>query len=188
MAKCEVLPVGMVPGGQQPAAEVCGMRLVSKAKCLGIMHSDSGINEADWEGLLGKVHTAYTRINGLGLSAFGRAAAASAYGMSQLLFHSEFADMPHFVLDKLESWTKGLVDRKAPPPVRGAPSHGRRRPPGIHSVLLVGKPGAGGFGAMPWHKHIVARHVVWAGAALHGLATAQPSERPRVGEVGSFFF
>jgi hypothetical protein len=42
-----------------------------------------------------------------------------------------------------------------------APRTGRR-PPGVESRLLVGKPTRGGFGVMPWREHVAARHATWA--------------------------
>lgn len=173
--KCALLPVGCVPAGPLPAA-VCGIPVVTQATALGIPFANDDV-DADWPQLLERVKTAYARLAPLHLSTFGRAAAASSYGVSKVLFAAEFSGMPVHVATTLHSLTRALVDRGVGPPSPGVPP-GPNKPPGVPSALLSGSPAEGGFGALPWQPHVQARHAVWAGLALHSLTRAPAAELP----------
>ena len=69
-------------------------------------------------------------------------------------------DPPACWLTQLGATPPPLAMQQATRPPQ-APGVGRR-PPGVESRLLVGKPTRGGFGVMPWREHIAARHATWA--------------------------
>lgn len=101
---------------------------------------------------------------------------AAAYGVSQLLYHAEFSDMPAAVMEQLLKMTTKLVDRGLAP--AASPLRRGHRLPGIRSDLLPGPPAAGGVGMMPWREHITARHAVWGRRLAEGLAQLSLSGRP----------
>lgn len=108
----------------------------------------------------------------LPLSVFGRAFAASGYGISKLLHCAEHNTMPPEIQQQLQRLTTALVDRGISPSV--LQQHSQRALPGVPTSLLSGRPVQGGFGAMPWQQHIAARHARWAARYLQ-WATAVPA-------------
>ena len=96
------------------------------------------------------------------LSAFGRAFAASSYGLSTTLYQAEFLGLPPAAAEQLSKAASDLVDRNIAP-------GGGRKPPGVHTRLLYGNPREGGFGLLPLSQHIQARHAAWGLRLLHYL-------------------
>jgi hypothetical protein len=179
LSKTELLPVGQVPQ-QDPEwqqTEVGGMRVVSKAKSLGVYYSNNQQQDpgagADWEERSTAVKKTCTRIAGLHLSAFGRAFAASGYGISQVLYHAEFAGRPPEAVEaELQRTTRVLVDSGRVPGQRGGLPP---RPRGIPEQFLCCHPTEGGFGALALKPHILARHARWA--LRYVRLVQQPVER-----------
>ena len=104
----------------------------------------------------------------LPLSAFGRAFAASGYGINKLLHCAEYMSMPPETQCQLQRLTTVLVDRAISP--SALQQHSQHALPGVPSQLLPGRPVQGGFGAMPWQQHITARHAKWAARYLRWAA------------------
>ena len=185
LAKCCLLPVGMPAPGLLPE-RVCGIKVVAMAETLGIQFTNAAPQppppDAEWQARLAKVERCYDKIARLPLSMFGRAFAASTYGVSKILYHAEFNTVPAAITAKLHAMSAKLVDRKLGP--NQAQRHGNKLP-GIPSSLLVGSPQAGGVGMMPWQQHIAARHAIWAKRLLEALVgiplhpnTAPPAATP----------
>ena len=96
----------------------------------------------------------------MGLSAFGRAMAASAYGTSRLLYVAEHSPpAPAPVVNTIVSYTRGVVDWAQAPGER-------RRFPGLAYDMATSQPAAGGFGLLPYREHTQARHAWWAARLL----------------------
>ena len=184
LPKSQLLPVGAgaavaaagagaaAAAGAAPA-EVCGLRVVSCATSLGVQFSNDGAAAStDWEARLAGVEACYGRLARLPLSVFGRAAGASGYGVSKLLYHSEFGAWPETVVHRLERASVKLVDRGL------APASGRRAMPGVPSALLAGAPRDGGFGLLPWKAHVRARHACWGARLLGHLCSLDGGPKP----------
>jgi hypothetical protein len=168
----QVIPVAQLAGWVSAAVDVQlvddptyfpegaqegGLSLVGKAKALGLVHTVTGESQADWRQLLQLVEERYATISRLPLSMFGRAFAASGYGLSRLCFAAEFVPVPDAsVLDRLSQLTAKLVDRGLAPEAPG------RKFAGIKAELLVGHPKLGACGVLPLLQHIRARHAKWA--------------------------
>jgi hypothetical protein len=134
-----------------------GLPLVGSAKALGVTFMASGQAVADWEDLVGQVAERYTRIARLPLSLFGRAFAASGYGLAKLLYAAEFVGVPpEPVLQRIQAMTAKLVDRGLAPAATG------HRFAGVAAQAQVGHPKHGGCGVMCLKEHILARHAKWA--------------------------
>jgi hypothetical protein len=142
--------------------------VASHVTSLGVLLRADGTVSADWPGLLAKVEKAYSFLSRLKLSHFGRGFASAGYGLSKILYAAEFVGLPPAdVLQRLDCITAKLVDRGLPPDAQG------RVFAGVRAELLAGHPRTGGFGAMPWQHHIIARHAVWATRLMLG-ASATP--------------
>lgn len=133
-----------------------GLAVVEASRLLGVRICASGAVVPAWRAQVDAVKEVFGRIGHLPLSVFGRAFAAAGYGVSKLLYYGEFAGLPTSrpevrCLEELEKATARLVDRQ-----------NRAGFPGVRGQLLVGHPRAGGFGALPWRQHLLARHAVWA--------------------------
>ena len=78
---------------------VCGLRVVHQAESLGVAFSNNPAAACKevWDDLLNRIREAYERISRLGLSVFGRAQAAAAYGVSRILHHVEHLGLPEEV-------------------------------------------------------------------------------------------
>ena len=140
-----------------PDVVVHGLHVVPVVKLLGLRLKTDGTTEVDWHGKLEAVMRVYDFIGRLPLSCFGRGFASASYGISKLLYAAEFAGMPPVdIMAQLETATAKLVDRGL------SPSSIVRRFAAVAKELLPGHPRTGGFGAMPWQQHILARHAVWA--------------------------
>ena len=151
------------PASVPPETTYDGLRVVDQAKSLGLVFKVDGTVAVDWEAKLDKVLDCFTFISTLPLSTFGRGFATAAYGVSKLLYAAEFAGMPPpAVVQKLDTATAKLVDRQQ------SPKDTRHRFPGVSGDMLVGHPRDGGFGVLPWHQHILARHAVWAVKLMQG--------------------
>ena len=119
-------------------------------------------------GQLMSIKGKYGTIARLGLSLFGRAAAAASYGVSTMLFHAEHEGMPdEDFTSGLQKATTRLVDRGQ------APDDPHMALTGVPSTLLHGSPREGGFGGIAWREHILARHAVWAARLIMGGSTPQ---------------
>jgi hypothetical protein len=192
-SKCEVLPIGTLPSGEQGAAwrtpTMHGLRVVRCSAALGVTFSNVAVENgvgaaaqagtavaaspgANWPELLGRVTSAYSKVQRLGLSMFGRAFACAGYGISKLLYHAEHAGMPPpDVLHQLQQHTRLTIDCNRLLGVRGT------QPPGPEAELLVGHPRDGGFGMLSWREHILARHAVW-GCKLLWASRLPPTQQP----------
>ncbi len=162
--KSALLPMGPRLPDPLPAA-VGGLAVVSQATVLGVPLGAAGRPlqpAAFWGARLQRVRACFGRLARLRLSAFGRAHAAASYGVSQLLYHAEFAGVPPDVQHSLAQLTSRLVDRGLAP----ADGRGGVVMPGVPSRLLAGRPSRAGFGMLPWASHITARHAVWGGRLL----------------------
>lgn len=149
---------------QQPAPQ-----FVTSAKVLGVMIGEHASALADRvDGVL----AAFGRLSRVpSLSAFGRGLGSAAYGVSKLLYAAEFSDVPEpGVCVGLSGAMAKLVDRGVAPDYRGP-----RLFAGVRWELLQGRPAHGGFGAMPWREHILARHAWWGAQFVSAPAdTAEP--------------
>ena len=116
-AKSVLLPVGATGPATK---EVCGIKVVNAATSLGVTYTNGTDPPpaVPWEDLLDTVRKCYTKLAKLPLSMWGRATAASSYGLSKLLFQAEFYDsIPDSIASQLHSWSTALVDRQEPPPL-----------------------------------------------------------------------
>jgi hypothetical protein len=97
-------------------AELGGLRLVGEHTALGVIHTADGYTKVDWAALVDQVESRYIKIARLPLSMFGRGFAASAYGLSRLLYAAQFVGLPpDATLQRLQTVTAKLVDRGHPP-------------------------------------------------------------------------
>ncbi|KAI7841815.1 hypothetical protein COHA_004344 [Chlorella ohadii] len=75
-------------------------------------HAGTQPATADWQPRLQKVEAAYSKLAGLGLSAFGRSFGSAAYGISKVLHCCELAGSPTpDAVHRLQTITAKLVDR-----------------------------------------------------------------------------
>ncbi len=158
LSKVTLLPIGdAVPPPGTPLPDTVGeFTVVREAVSLGATCTAEGEPQPEWTTLLDEVGKSFDRVARLPLSAFGRAAAASSYGLGRMLHRASLHAVPAEVHTKLRRWTARLVDRgEGPNPVA---SRRRIRMPGVRTDLLPGRPARGGFGAMPWEQHLSARH------------------------------
>jgi hypothetical protein len=110
------------------------------------------------------VQACYSKISQLPLSMFGRAIASSAYGISTLLYTTEFrGDLRAARLQTLQRDAARHVNHGTAPRV----SPGRDFT-AIRKDLIAGSPAARGFGALPLEAHIHARLAVWGAKFLTG--------------------
>ena len=146
-AKSALVPLGGDARAFPPS--IAGIPVVASASVLGATITSAAEpreDPASWSGLVHSVQGVFSKLSKLSLSVFGRATAGASYGVSKLLFRAEHESLPASVAEQLDQATKALVDRK------------NGKLPGVQSDLLVGKPKHGGFGALPWKQHILARH------------------------------
>lgn len=175
-SKSRLLPIGHIPG-PPPAGVVSGLEVVTQAKTLGVIFSNNPDGcESDWPDLVQRVKHCYSKIARVSLSMFGRAFAAAGYGVSKLLYHSEYSTPPATITQQLLATTATLVDKGLAP--MASPLRRGHRLPGIPSNLLPGRPESGGVGMMPWGHHITARHAVWGRRLLEGLAQLPCTDPP----------
>ena len=154
------------PSAVPPNSSLQGFPVVSSAKALGINFLANGTVAVDWAAKLEQVKRVFRFVSHLPLSVFGRGFASASYGISKLLYAAEFVGLPPAnVIAKLETITGRLVDRQLPPEHRGC------RFAGVAGRLLVGHPTIGGFGALPWREHILARHAMWGVRLITGDAS-----------------
>jgi hypothetical protein len=134
-------------------AECEGLQMVGEHTALGVIHTADGRTKVDWDALVDQVEARYCRIAKLPLSMFGRAFAASAYGLSRLLYAAQFVELPpDAVLQRLQTVTAKLVDRGH------APTRVGQAFAGIAAEALMGHPQVGGCGVLPLAQHLRARH------------------------------
>ena len=178
-SKTRLLVIGDASAFDPCPSTVCGLQVVKQAESLGVSFSNAPAAATSrpevWEDLLSRVKNSFERISRLGLSVFGRAQAASAYGISQILHQAEHLGLPDDVRDQLHSLTTRLVDRGQVALRRGQP---RWPLPGIPSDLLAGRPADGGFGALPWRQHCLARAARWIGRLLQWMQPASEVTQP----------
>lgn len=153
------------------------MRVVRTAVSLNLpVSNDPEPPGLPWDKLLMGPKRRMQRLARLRLSAFGRAGAASAYGLQTVTWHMEHGGLPPaHQLAALEGWAARLVDRRQGPEDKGA------RLVGVPTPLLTGSPAAGGFGLLPLQQHVRAREAVWAvQLALHAVAAPSQPTHPWV--------
>ena len=177
LPKTRLLVVGDCSAVDPSLQQVCGLQVVQHAKSLGIAFSNDGdtANAAAWPELLARLKTSYERISRAGLSVFGRAQAAAAYGVSRILYHVEHLGLPDEVREEVHRLTSRLVD-KGQVALRAWQQHWPL--PGIPSALLAGSPVEGGFGALPWGEHALARAAMWVRRLLRSLAGRPAASSP----------
>lgn len=152
----------------------CGIKVVRSQQSLGVTHFNSPPLDDDpmvlnpWEDIVSDVTTAFNRIAKAGLSIFGRAAAASSYGISKALFRAQHSGIPSSILQRLQHLTYDLVDKNRLPPFPPQDS-------GIPHCLLYGRAKKGGFGMLPWEENILGRHARDARRFLSVLLLDQDS-------------
>jgi hypothetical protein len=151
--------VGRVPA--LPEA-VVGIEVVSTARSLGVVFGRQGVVGVNWAERMQKVRSRYHRISRLpGLSAFGRAFAANAYGLSTLLYGAQYTGpLPPAHEADLGKWSAALVDAGK------SPGDDLRRPPGVPKACIAAHPREGGFGLLSVHHHLLSR---WACEAVQLL-------------------
>ena len=177
------LAVGAVAGtspGTVAAGPGVRMRLVREMSVLGILLAASprGLGQAtiDWAPRLDEVARRAGKIASLPLSGFGRGFAASAYGLSSVLFHAEFCGLPpKLLLSRLQSQVAALVDHKRDPA-----GHGPRQFHGIAAANQFGTPAAGGFGVLALAEHVAVRHAMWGLRLVQGLSVPVADHKPWV--------
>ena len=166
--KTVVLPIGADPG-LEPPAMAGSLRVVRTAKALGVTfgrYTDKPV--VDWPALVKQVEGCFTRLARMKLTAFGRGFGSAAYGVSQLLYQAEFTGLPPpSVTSWLHSKTAQLVDRGKAPSESGGFA-------GVAGHLLAGPPANGGFGALPWVQHILARHALCGQRLLSPVPATAP--------------
>ena len=173
LRKTKLLPIGALLAAGLPAT-VAGLPIVSSAPALGFtFHAGVRPPATEWEARLDLVRGCYARAAAIGLSAMGRGLASASYGVSHLLYHAEFLDVPATVMEQLQRATRELildggVRRNADGSVHGARLF---RVPG---PLLAGSPKVGGWGALPLAEHLVARRAWWAGQLVAPGVAATP--------------
>ena len=179
LPKCRLLPVGNVPAAQAPRpvpdggtpALVCGIPLVRQAKALGVLFSSTVVADGtratglpgahtggdttpaggDWNAMTVGYRRACAKLARLHMSPFGYACAASAYGISTVLYHAEFCGMPQDIAQDLTRMVARLVDRGVGPdmhPGDEADQANARRHnglPGLYTDVLPGRPADGAY-------------------------------------------
>ena len=170
--KVQILLLG-APAVESPNLPLTahGLGVVTSTMLLGVPIGTKAQTTASdwWTACTVRVHKAYSRIAAAKLSIFGRAMAAAAYGISQLLHCAELSDLPPpRAIKELTKSTAKLVDRGRPP------EDTTRTFTGMAYALLPGSPKAGGFGAMPWREHIIARHATWAARLAIAFLSSGP--------------
>ena len=171
LGKTRVLRVGYPRRGSPPVT-LGGLTVVREATALGFTWREGLAGpSAPWGQLLADVEAAFARIAALQLSPMGRGLASAAYGVSKLLYFAEFVDIPAATFSRLHSATRRLV-LGGPAAAGCAPCASRIYLPA--SVSVCGSPGAGGFGALPWREHVLARLVVWFGKLARPRTPAEP--------------
>lgn len=121
--KSELMAVGYTSSMGDIPPTVCSIKVVQKVQSLGVTYSNCNAptHSPDWEAMLDTAHTGFIKLSKTAISMFGRAAAASSYCISKLLFQGEFGDMPDSVAAELQRLTSALVDRNTVPPRRHLP-------------------------------------------------------------------
>ena len=162
--KTGLLPIGRAPATQAAGGCIEGLTVVREARILGLVFQAGTMPPApEWDRHIAAVEAAYNRIKQLGLSAMGRGIAGAAYGISKLLFQAEFVDLPSTqVVARLNKATRNLILAEA-----GKCSF-------LSGSLLTGAPSDGGWGGLPWHEHVRARHACWGGRIFDPAAAARP--------------
>lgn len=119
--------------------------------------------EVKMDAILSSIKLKFATLSKLGLSIFGRAAGAAAYGVSMMLFQAEHTGMPtgNFT-NSLQRATTRLVDRGQ------APDASHQALTGVLTTLLHGRPCEGGFGMLPVEENIRSRHACWGARFLSG--------------------
>ena len=136
-----------------------GIKVVSSEKSLGVTHRNVLPSDTDpcvlreWDNITANVSAAFERIAKAGLSIFGRAAAASSYGINKALYKAEHSGIPPSILTHLQKLTFALIDKGNLPPF--LPSDGDT---GIPSSLLYGQAKKGGVGMLAWKENILGRY------------------------------
>jgi hypothetical protein len=165
------LPPPGTPGGV--GSSVCNIPVVDKAVLLGIelpppayppanqaIQVQPGAEQPQpqplWERLTGTAVAMVNKVCHLGMSAFGRAYAATAYGFSALHYAASHLGLPAAVARPIARAASDVVDRQYVP--RANPGGPARRPPGVFTHLLSGHPKVGGFGLQSLPHHVLARH------------------------------
>ena len=111
---------------------------------------------AAWDRRVSRAKQRLITISRMHLSAMGRGQAASAYALHRVLFHAEFAGIPS---------DDGDLGHTAATIVSDTVPHD----------LLSGSPSCGGFGLLPLHAHVQARHASMASRLLFHLLS-QPRQ------------
>jgi len=153
---------------QQQQETISGLKVVATATALNLpVNNQLSAPQPDWPKLLEVAYKRMQRLSRFPLSAFGRATAASAYGLQTVTWHMEHGGPPpDATLEHVERLTARLVDRQQGPEDPG------QRLTGVPNSLLAGHPSTGGFGLLPLRQHIRARHAIWAIRFIVGALAA----------------
>jgi len=167
--KTKLMFVGGSPHQQPTAERAHGIAVVKSVTALGMHFSNRGTptdaaHDGYWEKLVQRVYERYEKIARCNsFSMFGRAFAASAYGVARMLYHAEFSDIPPETIGGgLAAATARLIDGGC------TPGDTTRRFTRVRAELHTGNPVDGGFGALPWQQHIYSRHARWAARLATG--------------------
>lgn len=154
-SKTQLLPVGKVAA--MPAT-LAGLEVKGEAHALGFTFEAFTCDvRADWAALAAASKARMDKVAACRLSMFGRAHACNAYAISNLLYHSEFADCPEAVVANVEGWAARLVVRGEAPSSAATGSF-----VGVSAFNVVGRPPEGGLGVLPLREHVAARRAKWA--------------------------
>ncbi len=165
---------GSPPPPTPPPPPPPQLRTVDQAKALAVcFRNDAAALPVDLAG----VYAALARAARRPLSTFGRAAAASGYAVSKVLYHLEFQGLsPRAEVDRLPGSVSAVVDRAMTPAHQAAAPNARL--PGLSARLVPLPPALGGFGLLPFLPHVRARQAV---AAVRFVQRAAGLLLPRPG-------
>lgn len=161
---------------QQPIQLPTGLTLATSSKALGVVFSDSGDTQVDWDARMAIVKQRMTKIAQIpDLSAFGRAFAVNAYALSTLLYAGQFAcGIPSQHATLLQKWSAAVVDASL------GPDENLRRPPGVPSSCMAAHPKDGGMGLIPLSQHMFSR---WACECRDLIVGEAPAPWVRLGQA-----
>ena len=150
--------------------EIEGIPVVRSTKTLGIYFGvDAHTHDhSAWADQFSVLSSKLAKIHSLKLSIFGRAFAASAYGLSRFLYHMEFSYSETYMLfeERAMKAVHKLVSQNMPPSSTEQKFYRYARAP------TLGPPSGGGLGVLPLPQHRLSRAAKWAARALGPRAHA----------------
>ena len=150
--------------------------IVTSAETLGVRFSNEETTppaalEQYWAPRIAAARANLERIRKMPLSSFGKAISISSYGVSKLLYFAEFmGPPPPKLLEPLQRLAAAVIDKRTP---------GKRGLTGIPRAVIEGRPEEGGFGQLPFQRHVRGRLAAWAKQLLTApLRYDTPDEAP----------